>query len=334
MTIPGILVAGLRTRARADAGPIAVVSCDNLPSNGQRLRSVVTEAWDVAGADAGWLQSAVTFPGTMVDRIVPAATPGTRSTAAAALGVDDGAAVAAEPFSEWVIEDDFPAGRPAWEAAGAILTDDAGPYERLKLRVLNGVHSALAYLGALAGCETIDRTLAIPGMRSLLERFIADDVAPSLDPPPGVSVVEYGRSVLDRFANPAIGHRTLQVAMDGTQKLPQRILHTIADRRAAGVVPQWGALILAAWIRFAAGQADDGRELPLDDPLAGPIRSALAMAGDSKAAVDAMLGFGQVFAPSLTDDTELRGAVAEWYDALERHGVTDILAKGVQVTRS
>jgi fructuronate reductase len=184
-SIPGLLVAGLRARAGRAAGPLALVSCDNLPSNGQRLRKAVLDAYSAAGADAGWVEANVSFPGTMVDRVVPATTAETIAAAAAALNVRDEMAVAAEPYSEWVIEDVFPGGRPDWESAGAVLTSDARPYERLKLRALNGVHSALAYLGALAGCPTIADALALPGMRRMLERFVADDIAPSLTPPPG-----------------------------------------------------------------------------------------------------------------------------------------------------
>ncbi len=321
-TVPGLLVAGLRERAEREAGPLAVVSCDNLPSNGRRLRGAVLQAFEAAGADAGWVEANVTFPGTMVDRIVPASTPAMRAAAEAALGVRDEAAVVAEPYSEWVIEDDFPAGRPAWDAAGAVLTDDALPYERLKLRALNGVHSALAYLGALAGCVTIDESLAVPGMRRMLERFVADDVAPSLTPPPGRSVAEYGKAVLDRFANPAIGHRTLQVAMDGSQKLPQRILHTAADRLAAGAEPRWVALVAAAWMRFAAGYADDGRELPLEDPLAAGLRRAAR----SAAPVYELLAIDAVFSPELAGDARFRRLVGDWHAELSRHGVGEVLA--------
>jgi len=270
----------------------------------------------------------VRFPATMVDRIVPATTAATLADAHAALGVVDLGAVAAEPYREWVIEDDFPAGRPAWEAAGATLTGDAGPYERLKLRVLNGVHSALAYLGALAGCETIAEALRLPGVRAALERFVAEEVAPSLVPPDGISVVAYGQEVLDRFANAALDHRTLQVAMDGTQKLPQRILHTMADRRAAGASPRWAALVVAAWIRFAAGRADDGRPLPLDDPLADLVRETLAAAGAAPAArVEAVLGLTQVFPPALAADQVVRDLVTGWLADLDRYGVTTTLSK-------
>jgi fructuronate reductase len=321
-SIPGLLVAGLRARAGRAAGPLALVSCDNLPSNGQRLRKAVLDAYSAAGADAGWVEANVSFPGTMVDRVVPATTAETIAAAAAALNVRDEMAVAAEPYSEWVIEDVFPGGRPDWESAGAVLTSDARPYERLKLRALNGVHSALAYLGALAGCPTIADALALPGMRRMLERFVADDIAPSLTPPPGRSVIEYGKAVLDRFANPAIGHRTLQVAMDGSQKMPQRILHTAADRLAANAEPRWAALVTAAWMRFVAGYADDGRELPLDDPLA----ALLLPAARSAAPVDDLLAIDAVFAPDLASAEAFRRLVAGWFAQLGRHGVADVVA--------
>jgi fructuronate reductase len=327
-TIPGLLLRGLLARARADAGPIALVSCDNLPSNGPRLRGLVSQALELTHHEGGadWVTANVTFPATMVDRIVPATTPDTLDRAERALSVRDLAAVAAEPYREWVIEDDFPGGRPAWDTAGAVLTDDTTPYERLKLRALNGVHSALAYLGALAGRETIADALAIPRLPDMLRRFLAEDIAPSLVPPPGVSVVHYGESVLVRFANQAIGHRTLQVSMDGTQKLPQRVLHTILDRRAAGAVPRWGTLVLAAWMRFAGGVADDGRALPLDDPLADAVRAALASAGDKPhEVVDALLGLRQVFPTALAEDETVRALVTDWLSDLTAHGVESTL---------
>jgi fructuronate reductase len=328
-TVPGLLVRGLLARARAGGGPIALVSCDNLPHNGERLRGLVTEALAFAGEAAGgdWVRENVTFPSTMVDRIVPASTPETLAAAERALGVPDLAAVAAEPYRQWVIADDFPAGRPAWERAGAVLTDDVGAWERLKLRTLNGVHSALAYLGALAGCVTIAEALALPGMRALLTRLIAEDIAPSFRPPDGITVVGYGESVLDRFANPALGHRTLQVAMDGTQKLPQRIVQTIADRRAAGGEPRLAALVMAAWMRFARGITDDGRPLPLDDPLAGDVRSALDGVPDTPDGIcSALLGLRTVFPPELAADEVVRAGVRDWLSALQRHGARDVVA--------
>jgi fructuronate reductase len=328
-TVPGLLVRGLLARARADGGPVALVSCDNLPANGRRLSGLVRGALDLAvehrtapAAATAWVHDNVRFPGTTIDRIVPASTPQTLSMAAEALGVRDLAAVAAEPYRQWVIEDDFPGGRPAWEKAGAILTDDATPWEQLKLRALNGVHSALAYLGAIAGCETIADALALPNLATVLRRLLADDIAPSLTPPPGQSVIHYGDSVLERFANPAICHRTLQVAMDGTQKLPQRVLHGMQARRAAGATPRWSALVVAAWMRFAMGRGDDGRSLPLDDPLADAVRAVIGGTDGSPAAVvDALLGLDAVFPDDLAHDPVVRAEIAGWLTRLARDGV-------------
>jgi fructuronate reductase len=338
-TVPGLLVRGLLARAVADAGPIALVSCDNLPSNGKRLHSLIGQSLRLLSEAAGgrngdraeriadWLHANVTYPGTMVDRIVPASTAETLAAAQVALGVTDLAAVAAEPYRQWVIEDDFPGGRPAWERAGAVLTGDAGPWERLKLRALNGVHSTAAYLGALAGRETIADALEIPHLREVLRRLVAEDVARSFTPPDGVSVIEYGDSVLARFANPVIRHRTIQVAMDGSQKLPQRVLHTVADLRAAGLRPQWATLVIAGWMRFVQGYADDGAALPLDDPLAERIHATLAEGQSSPAGVvDALLGLTEIFPAGLATDEVVRELIIEWLTALSRHGVEATLA--------
>jgi fructuronate reductase len=233
--------------------------------------------------------------------------------------VADLAAVETEPYKQWVIEDVFPGGRPAWELAGAVLTDDVGPWEQLKLRTLNGVHSAAAYLGALAGCETIADALELPGLIGVLRRFIAEEIAPSFTPPPRVSVIAYGDEVLERFADPAIRHRTIQVAMDGSQKLPYRVVRTVLDLSARGLTPRFGALVVAAWIRYAEGFADDGRVLPLDDPLAPEIRAALA----GGPPVDQLLGLTQIFSADLPD--EFRSLVREWHSALQRHGVRAVV---------
>lgn len=327
-SIPAVLVAGLRARARADAGPITLVSCDNLSSNGRLLRDSVTTALGLTGDDrlASWLEVNVGFPSTMVDRIVPAPTPDLVGDVERTLGVTDRAAVAAEPYSQWVLEDRFTAGRPAWEQAGVVFTDDVTPYERLKLRTLNGAHSTLAYLGALAGCRTIAEAMTLPGMRALLDRFIADDVAPSIKPPDGVDVRAYGTTALERFSNPAIKHRTTQVATDGSQKLPQRIVATIVDRRATGAVPHWAALTLAAWMRVVQEKDDDGHPLPLADPLAAEIRTAISATDSVDQVVAALLGLGAIFPQELADDREMRRQVTSWYRALAKHGARDTVA--------
>ncbi|GAB3647153.1 mannitol dehydrogenase family protein [Glycomyces tarimensis] len=319
--VPGLLARGLARRSKHGGAPLTILCCDNLPDNGAATRSAVEPLLD--DDTRAWAEEHVTFPSSMVDRIVPASTPETFERAAAALGLADAAAVEAEPFGQWVIEDRFAGPRPDWNAT---FTDDVAGWERLKLRTLNGVHSALAYLGALAGVETICETLALPGARAFAERLIADQIAPSFTPPDGRDTVAYGDEVLERFANPAIKHRCLQVAMDGSQKLPQRLLGTIADLAEAGHPIHLVALPLAAWIRFCEGRADDGSPLPLDDPLAAILRKSLAEAGPRPAArIDAILGVRQVVPEPVAVDRELRRAATAWLAALDRHGVATTL---------
>lgn len=289
-----LLVAGLRVRGGA---PVTVLSCDNLPANGATLAGVILAlAPDLSG---------VTFPSCMVDRIVPATTSSTLERASHDLGLEDQAAVFAEPFSQWVIEEDFAAGRPDWAVGGAQFTDDVTPWEHLKLRALNGVHSALAYMGALAGRATIASALELPGVAELLRRYISTEVAPSLTPPDGVDVVKYGESVLTRFANRELGHRTLQVAMDGTQKLPQRLLAVLNSVP----VPELSTLIAAAWAEFA------GSDHPLDDPLAGAVRAGLS--------TESLFGPDGVLP---VPDPQRRALIDKWRKEIRAHGIAAVVA--------
>ena len=316
-SIVGQLVRGLQWRQTAGAGPVTLLSCDNLPDNGRVLHRLLRDFCRALpgreGDDAAaWVADNVTFPCSMVDRIVPATTERDRADAAALLGVRDEALVVAEPFGQWVIEDCFAAGRPAWERAGATLVQDVAPYEQLKLRVLNGTHSMLAYLGALAGYETIADTVADPALRSAARRLIADDVAPTLQVPPGVDVSAYAEEVLDRFANPALGHRTTQVAMDGSQKLPVRLLGTARDRLATGAVPDSVAFAIAAWMAYVVRGTDiTGRPLPLDDPLEPRLQQTVRDApGDARSITDALLGIPEIFGTELSDHPAFSAAVA------------------------
>jgi fructuronate reductase len=259
----------------------------------------------------------------MVDRIVPASTKATYERALGELGVTDLAAVEAEPFTQWVIENDFAGPRPGWDAT---YTNDVAGWERLKLRTLNGVHSTLAYLGALADVETISEALALPGAEDYARWLIGEQIAPSLTPPDGQDTIAYGEGVLERFANPGIRHRCIQIAMDGSQKLPQRLFATIADLAEGGVDLDLIALPVAAWTRFCAGRSDAGGELPLDDPLKDVIRQSLTAAGTNPAArIDAILGLHQVVPESVADNHQLRRAAAKWLRELDRHGVATTL---------
>jgi fructuronate reductase len=299
-TVVGQLVRGLAARRGADAGPVTVVCCDNLSHNGRTLAGLVGEFVAALPDEplAEWIASHVSFPSTVVDRIVPATTPEDRAQARRRIGLDDFGTVVTEPFKQWVIEDDFPGGRPAWEKAGAQLTADVTPYEVIKLRMLNGAHSALAYLGVLAGCETIAEAMGRFG--EVARRLMSDD--------DGFDLAAYEQQLLDRFANPALRHRTVQVAMDGSQKLPQRLLTTVRERRAVGAEPRWAALAVAAWMRWVCVAPR------LEDPMADRLRAAVAGASPEQV-VDRLLAIPEIFGDDLREDTVVRALLV---DALER----------------
>ncbi|MBQ0895729.1 mannitol dehydrogenase family protein [Micromonospora sp. U56] len=317
-TVVGQLVRGLQRRSAGAAGPVTVLSCDNLVGNGEVLRGLVHDFLDAlaeaeAGGLADWIAASVRFPSCMVDRIVPATTDEDRADVRAALGLEDRGVVVAEPFRQWVIEDDFAADRPAWNLAGAVFTDDVAAWESVKLRMLNATHSLLAYLGALRGHDTIAAALADDELATAAEALMVEDVAPTLRVPDGLDLADYRRQVLQRFSNPALRHRTVQVAMDGSQKLPVRLLGTVRDRLAAGTIPRQAALAVAAWMTYVAkGRDARGRELPLDDPLADRLRvAAAAGTGDPKRLVDSLLRVEEIFDADLPEHDGFRAALVD-----------------------
>ena len=322
LTVPGQLVRGLAARRAADAGPVSLLSCDNLSGNGQVLRAVVLGFCDLLPDDglAAWIADNVAFPSAMVDRMVPATTDADRKETATLLGLEDEGVVVAEPFSQWVVQDTFAAGRPAWHQVGATLTTDVVPYERMKLRLLNASHSTIAYVGALAGYTYIAQAVGDPAVAGVVDRLMVDDMTPTLAVPDGFDVVAYQAQLRERFANSALLHTTRQIAMDGSQKLPVRLLGAIRERLAAGATPQAATLGVAAWMRcVAAGVADDGTPLTLDDPLAVRLRDALGSATSPAAVVSALVGVTEVFG-DLADDATFRGLVTGHLETLTRYG--------------
>jgi fructuronate reductase len=319
----GWLVRGLALRRAAGAGGLTVLCCDNMASNGLTLRRLVGQFARAADPTlAAWVVDHVRFPSSMVDRIVPAATPASLDHAAALLGLRDEAAVGCEGFIQWVIEDDFAAGRPRWEAAGAELVRDVRPYQTLKLQLLNGAHSAIAYLGALLGLAHVADVMADPALARFIERLMLDDIAPLTAPPPGFAVAAYARALLRRFENPSLRHRTLQIAMDGSQKIPVRWLPVLREGRRRGLPCPHLVAALAAWLRFLLGRDEAGRELPLDDPMAERLRATmLPMAHDPAALARAALGIEEVFGRDLVLDEALVSDLATALDRFGRLGI-------------
>jgi len=313
----GLLVRGLALRWGRSGAPLTVVCCDNMVDNGATVRALVLAVATAAGPRgerlAGWVEDAVRFPATMVDRIVPATSPAHRAEAATLLGLQDEGLVVGEPFSQWVVQDDFAGPRPRWDLAGATLTSDVEPFERAKLRILNGTHSTLAYLGALRGHRTIAEAVADPELEALARELIDEDVIPTLSAPTGLDLEAYRESVLERFANPNTGHTTIQVAMDGSQKLPIRLLGAAADRLAAGATPRAAARAIAAWAVFVARAGADGT---LDDPMADVLRAAASGAPDGLA--DRLLDLAQVFPAEVAGSEAFRAEVRAGVRDLQR----------------
>lgn len=298
----GFMAEALRLRREAGLAPFTVMSCDNLPSNGETVARLLRRFAALRDPAFGrWVEDTVAFPNSMVDRIVPATTDADRAAVAAALGMDDAWPVMTEPFTQWVIEDRFTAGRPAWETCGAELVADVHPYELMKLRLLNGSHSCIAYLGYLAGYQTVSETMADPVFAAHVRRFMDEEVTPTLPVPPGADLGRYKSSLIERFHNPALKHRTWQIAMDGTQKIPQRWLNTVRERLAAGAPIERLALGVAAWMRYVTGTDERGQPIDVRDPLAAQLRALADEAGPVAARLaPALLGVKAVFGDDLS----------------------------------
>jgi fructuronate reductase len=319
-TAVGFIVEALRRRRLAGVRPFTVLSCDNLPANGRLLAGLVANFAEVGAPDlSAWIAADGAFPCSMVDRIVPAAVPEDAVEAAMLTGFADAAPVSHEPFRQWVIEDHFIDGlRPRWERVGAMLTENVEPFELMKLRLLNGAHSALAYVGYLAGRQTIAEAMADPVLAAFVDRLWAE-VLLTVPPPPETDLVDYTRDLAERFRNPAIQHRTWQIAMDGSQKLPQRLLGSVRDRLARGLPIPCLALTIAAWCRYVGGIDETGAAIDVRDPLAAGLRARIEGAG-SEGAVRALLSEKAIFGTDLERHDGFIRAIEGAYARLARDG--------------
>ncbi len=321
-TAIGTLVAALDRRRQAKATPFTVLSCDNLPSNGKTVEKVVKGYAALRDKDLlKWIEDTVAFPCTMVDRIVPATTQKDVEAVAAKLGLSDEAPVVGEPFRQWAIEDRFTQGRPHWEIAGAELVSDVEPYEEMKLRLLNGSHSTLAYLGYLAGYQYIDETMASPAFKTFIRRMMDEETTPAVDVPKGVNITAYKDELIARFSNPSVKHRTWQIAMDGSQKLPQRFLNTVRHHLAAGQAPRRLCLGISGWMRYVTGIDEKGQKIDVRDPLADRFKAIAQKAGSNvDSLADGLLGVREIFGDELPKVEPFRRTVKDGLELLYRVG--------------
>lgn len=328
-SVPGILVEALNRRRERGLRPFTVLSCDNIPDNGHVVRNAVIGMAEKRNQElADWVREHVTFPGTMVDRIVPAATTESLQEITDTLGVEDPCGISGEPFIQWVIEDNFVAGRPAWEEAGVEMVNDVMPWEQMKLRMLNGSHSLLAYLGYLAGYQHISDCMADDSFRLAAHQLMMYEQAPTLRVT-GINLHQYAHNLLERFSNPALKHRTWQIAMDGSQKLPQRMLESVRWHLQQG--DNWPCLALgiAAWMRYVSGTDDTGNPIDIRDPLAKKIQ-ALVENSSEKERVQALLSLTEIFGNDLPGDEQFVRIVSDAWDELCRHGARKAVENLVQ----
>jgi fructuronate reductase len=321
-SMPGLLVAGMQQRRKTNSGPLTIVSCDNLPDNGSRLRNgVLAFADEVDASLRAWIETHVSFPATMVDRITPATTAEDLDEAAQIIGVRDEAMVMTEPFVQWVIEDNFSADRPYWEAGGAMLVDDVRPYEVAKLQLLNGPHSALAYLGYLAGQELLSDVMQSVDFAAYARILMSCEISPVTAEPAGMEHAAYIEELVRRFENAALQHRTWQIAMDGSQKLPQRLLNTIRSQLKRGGPIAGLSLAVAAWMRYVLGRDEAGEAIEVQDPLVATFnRISTSAPDDAEDLVMQFVGLQQIFGSDLALDKRFTSTLAGQFRLLVDKG--------------
>ena len=327
---PGILVEALHRRRERGLPAFTVLSCDNIPDNGHVVKNAVLGMAQKRSAGLSeWIDTHVSFPGTMVDRIVPAATEASLAVITDALGVEDPCAISCEPFIQWVIEDNFVAGRPEWEVAGVQMVQDVLPWEQMKLRMLNGSHSFLAYLGYLAGYAHINECMEDTAFREAARRLMLNEQAPTLRIK-DVDLTAYADSLIERFANPALQHRTWQIAMDGSQKLPQRMLDGIRVHLERNTPWSLLALGVAGWIRYVSGTDESGNAIDVRDPLSDKIRTIVNASSDIDR-VPALLGLSEVFGHDLAHNRVFVEAVSQAYQRITRHGARQAVIETLNI---
>ncbi|MDQ2076035.1 mannitol dehydrogenase family protein [Marinimicrobium sp. ABcell2] len=328
-TAVGYLVAALQKRQQAGLKSFTALSCDNLPDNGEVLEKVVLQfARELSTELMTWIQENTCFPCTMIDRIVPATTDADRDQLAERIGLRDEGVVVAEPFTQWVIEDRFVDGRPAWEQVGAQLVSSVSEFEKIKLRLLNGSHSTLAYAGYLSGFDYISEVMREPAFEKLIATFMAREAGETVSAPEGFDLEHYQEQLRERFRNTALKHRTWQIAMDGSQKLPQRLLQTAREQLRGGGHIDIICLAVAAWIRYVSGVDEQGNAIEVSDPLANRLRAACDKhKGDAAGMVKEVLSITEVFGTDLRDEAVFVETTTNCLQQFYQQGVLNTVRK-------
>lgn len=328
----GYIVEALRMRKAASIAPFTVMSCDNIQENSHVAKQVILDYANTLDTELGaWIESNVTFPCTMVDRIVPAITDQSLAEIAENLGVEDLCGIICEPFRQWVIEDNFVNGRPEWDAVGATFVADVVPFENMKLRMLNGSHSFLAYLGYLAGYRYIYQTMADDAFRQAAYQLMTTEQATTLSMPEGTDLTEYANLLISRFSNTSVKHETWQIATDGSQKLPQRFCESLRFHLKNQTPITWLVLGLAGWMVYVGEKDERGEEIIVNDPMLGQIRSAYQNTTTAQDIVVSLLGLNQIFGRDLIDNKPFVEQLITAVDELKTLGAKALISKTLQL---
>ena len=318
--LAGLLVRGLAQRRQAAGSGLTIASCDNLRRNGDLLSALCRQA-AATPSMRDWLETQCTFPNSMVDRIVPAATDRCRDEAAQVLGLTDEAALTTEAFWEWVLEDRLaePSDAEALRAAGVTVVADVLPFEAAKLRMLNGAHSALACFGAVLGLATVAECIARPDIRLFLHHLLTREVMPNLARP---DLATYRDALMTRFANRSLRHSVHQIASDFSEKIPQRWVPSVLAQLRQGQPVEHLAFVAALWVRYCLGEDADGHRYTLADPLAGPLHTAAQVhRDDPEASVKALLSLASIWGDELPRHTRWLARVTMWLVSIRSNGV-------------
>ena len=332
----GIICEALRLRKTLALPVFTVMSCDNIPENGRKTKTAVVEYAELIDPGlACWIAQEVSFPSTMVDRIVPAMSDASFTQVEQETGLSDAFGLISETFKQWVIEDQFSSGRPNWHLAGAMMVDNVLPYEEMKLRMLNGSHSFLAYVGSLCGYRYIYECMQDALLKDMTLALMVHEQAPSLASQLDMDLDQYAQLLIARFSNQNIKHQTAQIAMDGSQKLPPRVIDSILTLVSKpsydpSQAPQTLLLLLAAWMHFIQGKHT--ADFQLIDPEANALQALLAVSDDHKCI--SLLQFKAVFSDDFMVHQDLVQQVKDYYHAIDQQGIRAVLDGFTSTTRS
>ncbi|WP_227417958.1 mannitol dehydrogenase family protein [Roseitranquillus sediminis] len=320
----GAIIAALQARRAAGVAPFTVMSCDNLPENGHVTRDTVLGlARQIDGETADWIAAEVAFPNAMVDRITPATSDRERKMVRERWGIEDARPIACESFRQWVLEDKFTAGRPAFETVGVTMTDDVAPFETMKIRILNGGHATIAYPSALLGLHYVHEAIRHPLVRAFLDRVEREEIIPIVPPVPDTDLDDYYAQVVTRLENPGVGDTVPRLCLDGSNRQPKFILPSVRDRLAAGQEVESLSLVSALWARYLGGPVEDGTPIEVQDEAAERL---VTYAQRAKKDPAAFLQLKEIFG-SLADEPRFAAPFARHLSALWSDGTASVLAR-------